>query len=84
MNLALPDIDPPVRIRFGHRLTDDELLRFCAESDPFRVERDKNGELIVMTPTVFESGGVEGDVFGELRTWAMQDGRGKAYGPNKH
>jgi Uma2 family endonuclease len=82
MNLALPDIDQPVRIRFGHPLTDDQLLRFCAENDPCRVERDKNGELIVMTPTVFEGGGVEGDVFGELRTWALQDGRGKAYGPN--
>jgi len=81
MNLALPDVDQPVRIRFERPLTDDELARFCAENDPFRVERDKNGELIVMTPTVFD-GGIEGDVFGELRNWAMRDGRGKAYGPN--
>jgi Uma2 family endonuclease len=82
MNLALPEIDQPIRIRFEHPLTDDELVRFCAENDPFRVERDKNGELIVMTPTVFEGGGVEGDVFGELRNWALEDGRGKAFGPN--
>jgi Uma2 family endonuclease len=82
MNLALPEIDQPIRIRFEHPLTDDELVRFCAENDPFRIERDKNGELIVMTPTGFEGGGIEGDVFGELRNWALQDGRGKAYGPN--
>ena len=82
MNLALPEIDQPIRIRFEHPLTDDELLRFCAENDPLRVERDKNGDLIVMTPTGLEGGGVEGDVFGELRNWALQDGRGKAYGPN--
>ncbi len=25
---------------------------------------------------------MEGDVYGELRNWALQDGRGKAYGPN--
>jgi Uma2 family endonuclease len=78
----LPDLDQPVRIRFDHPLSDEELLRFCAENDPCRVERDENGELIVMTPTVFEGGCVEGDVFGELRNWALQDGPGKAYGPN--
>src|ERR1700679_1797947 len=82
MNLALPEIDQPIRIRFEHPLTDDELLRFCAENDPLRVERDKNGDLIVMTPTGLEGGGGEGDGIGEARNWALQDGRGKAYGPN--
>jgi len=82
MVIALPEIDQPVRLRFEHPLSDEELIRFCAENDPLRIERDKNGDLIVMTPTVFEGGGIEGDVFGELRTWALQDGRGKAYGPN--
>jgi P2-related tail formation protein len=30
MNLALSDIELPVRLRFERSLTDDELLPFCA------------------------------------------------------
>jgi Uma2 family endonuclease len=63
-------------------MTDEELLRFCAENDPYRVERDSNGELILMSPAGLDGGGVEGDVFGDLLIWARQDGRGKAYGSN--
>jgi len=82
VNLALPEIDQPVRLRFERPMTDEELLRFCARNEMARIERDANGELIVMSATGMEGGGVEGDVFGELRNWALQDRRGKAYGPN--
>lgn len=82
MSFALADVELPIRIRPDHPLTDEELMRFCAANDPLRVERDANGELIVMCPTGMEGGGVEGDVFGELRNWALQDKTGKAYGPN--
>jgi Uma2 family endonuclease len=82
MNLALPEIDQPVRLHFGCPMTDEELLRFCAENELLRIERDANGEIIVMTPPGLEGGGTELDVAGELRTWALQDGRGRAFGPN--
>ncbi len=82
MNVALQERELPVRLRFEHPLSDEELLRFCAANDGLRVERDKNGELIVMTPTGTEGGGVELDVAAELRDWARQDGRGRAFGPN--
>lgn len=82
MNLALQDQELPVRLRFEHPLSDEELLRFCAANEGLRVERDKNGELIVMTPTGTEGGGVELDVAAELRDWARQEGRGRAFGPN--
>ena len=82
MNLAVSESEFPIRLRFERPMTDKELLRFCAANDLLRVERDANGDIIVMTPTFFENGGVEGDVFGELRNWALEDGRGKAYGPS--
>ena len=56
------------------------MERFCAENDPWRIERDSNGELIVMSPTHSEGGGVETDVTLELGIWARADGRGKAFG----
>ena len=82
MNVAFPETAEPVRVRFATPMTDEELMRFCAENELARIERDSNGELIIMSPTGFEGAGVEGDVYGELRDWARQDGRGKAYGAN--
>jgi len=82
MNLALPEIDQPVRLHFDSPMTDEELMRFCAENELLRIERDANGAIIVMTPPGLEGGGTELDVAGELRSWALQDGRGRAFGPN--
>jgi Uma2 family endonuclease len=82
MNLALPEIDQPVRLHFDCPMTDEELMRFCAENELLRIERDANGELIIMSPTGTDGGGTELEVGTELNLWARQDGRGKALGPN--
>jgi Uma2 family endonuclease len=63
-------------------MTDEELMRFCAENELLRIERDANGELIIMSPTGTDGGGAELEVGTELNLWARQDGRGKALGPN--
>lgn len=81
MNFPL-EVELPVRIRPEHEMTDEELMRFCAANDPLRIERDSNGELIVMSPSGSEGGGTELDVASELLFWARLDGRGRAFGPN--
>lgn len=63
-------------------MTDEELLRFCADNEPMRVERDSNGELIVMSPTGTGGGSIETDVAIELGIWARADGRGRVLGSN--
>jgi Uma2 family endonuclease len=82
MNLALSESELPVRLRFERPLTDIELMRFCTENDILRVEREPNGELIVMSPTGFEGGLSETEVATELALWARQEGRGKCVGSN--
>jgi Uma2 family endonuclease len=82
MSFALSEIELPIRLRPDQPMTDAEFLRFCAANEPMRFERDANGEIIVMSPTGTEGGSVELDVAGELRNWALQDGRGKILGPN--
>lgn len=82
MNVALNDAALPVRLRFERPMTDDELFDFCAVNEALRVERDSNGELILMSPS-----GLEGDTFNaeittELTIWTRQDGRGKSFGSN--
>ncbi len=82
MNFSLPETELPVRLRFESPVSDEELLRFCAENEALRVERDSNGELIVMSPVGFEGGGAENDVAFELTLWARQDGTGRAFAAN--
>ena len=82
MNLVLEHIELPIRIRTDRPMTDEELGRFCAENEPFQVERDANGELIVMSPNWTEGGGLEGEVGRHLGNWSEADGRGKYFGSN--
>ena len=80
MNLALAELELPIRIRSERPITDEELLRLSAENELLRLERDANGELIVMSPTGTEGSGYEMDVSLELGLWARADGRGRAFG----
>lgn len=80
MSLALNEIEPPIRFRTDTPMSDAEFLRFCAANEPMRFERDANGEIIVMSPTGIEGGGIESDVYLELGNWARADGRGRAFG----
>jgi|HubBroStandDraft_6_1064221.scaffolds.fasta_scaffold801264_1 Uma2 family endonuclease len=82
MNLALAEFELPIRISRDRPVSDEELMRLSAESRPLRLERDANGELIVMSPTGSEGGGIETDVATELNIWARSDGRGRAFGSN--
>jgi len=82
MNLALNESVLPVRLRFDRPMTDEELMRFCAENDPLRVERNAQGELIVMSPTGSEGSGWNSEIITDLNLWARQDGRGKVFDSN--
>jgi Uma2 family endonuclease len=80
MNLTFNEQQAPFRIRFAQPISSDDLERFCVENDPLRIERDSNGELIVMSPTHSEGGGIESEVFFALASWTHADGRGKFFG----
>ncbi|WP_263411240.1 Uma2 family endonuclease [Terriglobus tenax] len=51
MQLSLDHLALPARIRPDRPMTDEELFEFCAENDFYRIEREPNGELSVMTPS---------------------------------
>ena len=80
MNLALAQLELPIQIRLGRTMTDVELERFCRENEPLQIERAANGELVVMSPTSSEGGGIESEVGGRLFLWAEGDGRGRYFG----
>jgi Uma2 family endonuclease len=47
-----------LKIPEQYPMTDDELFAFCAANKELRIERDENGQLIIMSP----SGGITGNL----------------------
>jgi Uma2 family endonuclease len=82
MNVALTDAVLPARLRCDRPLTDDELFDFCARNETLRVERDSNGDLILLSPSGLVGDGLSAEIVTELTNWARLDGRGKSFASN--
>ena len=82
MNVALPEIDQPVRLRFERPMTDEELMRFCAANEMVRVERDANGELILMSPSGSGTGRTNSELIYQLAAWARETNSGVTFDSN--
>ncbi len=57
-------------------------MRFCAENDFLRVERDANGEILVMTPAGSKTSHINSRITRLLDEWAEEDGRGITFDSN--
>ncbi len=79
MNFALSEVELPVRLSFERPMTDDELMRFCAVNDVLRVEREPNGEILVMTPANSKTSKMNMRIGRLLDEWAEIDGSGVAF-----
>ena len=82
MNVSLPEIGQPVRLRFERPVTDEELMRFCAANEMVRVERDANGELILMSPTGTGTGRTNSELNLQLALWARETNSGATFDSN--
>lgn len=80
--IDLVDLELPIFLRPSAPVSDEELMRFSELNRPYKIERNKLGELIVMTPVGFTGGTHEIYVASALLHWAEQDGRGSAVGSN--
>ncbi|MGB8481284.1 MAG: Uma2 family endonuclease [Acidobacteriaceae bacterium] len=80
--LSIRSISFPLVLRPSRRLSDDELLEFCAANDSLRIERNPAGELIVMTPSGGKTSNRESYLSRELDLWTERDGRGVAFNAN--
>jgi Uma2 family endonuclease len=82
MNFALAEMPLPLRFRPETPMSDEELMRFCAANDFLRVERDANGEILVMTPAGSKTSIMNSRITRLLDEWAEADGRGIAFDSN--
>ena len=58
------------------QMTDEQFFEFCQINRDLRIERNKFGEISIMSPTGGTTGNRSGSIFGELYIWSNQDGTG--------
>src|SRR5438874_13315321 len=82
MKVILPEEALPAKLTLNPELqmTDDEYFEFCQANPDVRFERMATGEIIIVPPAGFESDDRNVDVITQLKVWAKNDRRGKAFG----
>jgi Uma2 family endonuclease len=76
-DIGLPLI---LRLRPVVDLSDDQLLALCEINGDLRIERNAEGNLLIMPPTGYETGDGDAEITMQLRIWAKRDGTGNALG----
>jgi len=80
MEFALSSLALPLRLRPELPMSDGELLRFSRENRPLRMEREPNGEILIITPAGFRTSKMNQRIVRFLAEWAEADGRGEPTG----
>ncbi len=82
MEWTLTGLPLPLILRPPSPFTDDDLIAFSRRNRPYRVEKNVEGELVIMTPVGNQGGVREAKVVAQLVLWAESEGTGQANGPN--
>ena len=77
LNLAMP-----ITIRPSAPVSDEELMRFSEQNKPYKIERNKDGEITIMTPVGGIGSTNEMYVASKFFNWAEDDGTGISFSPN--
>ena len=83
----VPEKTKSLRIHFNfederRKMTADEFWDFCAQNRKLRAELTKNGDVIVMPPTGFETGKKNSAINFHLTAWARKDKSGEVTDSN--
>ncbi|MGB3493277.1 MAG: Uma2 family endonuclease [Elainellaceae cyanobacterium] len=60
-------------------VSDRQFYEFCQTNPELRIERNANGDVIVMPPAFSDTGNRNGRLFGQLYIWSEADGTGEAF-----
>jgi len=82
MGLSLLELPLPIKIIPAAPVSDDGLIFFSRANEPYRIEKNAQGEIVVMTPVGHSGARRELFLAIELERWATQDKRGEVDGPN--
>ncbi len=76
MEFVLAGLTLPLRFRPAVPMTDEELMAFCEKNEGLPVERDSNGEIVVMSPSGMGTGVSNSEINLELGLWNRRTGNG--------
>ncbi|MGH9326852.1 MAG: Uma2 family endonuclease [Terriglobia bacterium] len=82
MQLTVPITERQTAVRFPAgtlHWSEEEFFQFCQANRGLRIERSAKGEIVVMSPAGGYSSFESGEVFGQLRTWAIRNRKGVAF-----
>jgi Uma2 family endonuclease len=82
MVLSLREMPLPLVLRPPVPMSDEALLRFCEANQDYRIEREPDGEILVMTPANGETSQKNAYIVLELGLWARSNGSGTFFGPD--
>ena len=80
--IDLAGLELPIVLRPSGPVSDQELMRFSAQNAPFKIERNKEGALTIMTPVGGIGSTHEMYVAGKVFNWAEETSAGIAFSPN--
>ena len=63
-------------------MTDGEFEDFCYKNPELRIEQDKHGNIIIMSPVSYDSGNHESEVLIDLGMWNRKHKLGKTFSPS--
>ncbi len=80
--IFIPNRARAIRFKFESdnkpmKFTDDEFWEFCRRNDEMRIEMTKEGDVIIMPPTGWDTGDKNSEINLQLRVWAKKERRGK-------
>lgn len=82
MEWSLTGLPLPIILRPPSPLTDEELIAFSRKNKPYRIERNKYGEITIMTPVGGLGSEREAFVISELNYWNRDYGKGRVFSSN--
>lgn len=65
-----------LQTRPAFEMTDEQFFQFCQINRNYRIERNSNGELLVMPPAGSETGHYNAKLTQQLGNWSDEDGTG--------
>ncbi len=80
--LDLLDLPMPLTLHPRAPVSDEDLMRFSAHNKPYKVERNKEGDLTIMTPVGGVGSTQENYVAARLYLWADQRQNGVSFNAN--
>ncbi|MBF2018292.1 MAG: Uma2 family endonuclease [Rivularia sp. T60_A2020_040] len=69
-------LSSPLLLQFPSSMTDEQFFELCQINRDLRIERNKNGEISIMSPTGSETGNRNFNIALQVGKWSEEDGTG--------